>query len=432
MHNGVAVIGGGIAGLACACDLVDAGLDVVLLEAKNNLGGRAYSFRDVQSGATIDNCQHVLMGCCDAAIEFLAKIGSLDRVEFRDTLRVIGEAGETLRIRGSALPAPLHLAPSILRTNFLTGREKLGLARVAVGLQRREPKNNTSAADYLKSLSCPSSLLDKLVGPILVSALNEEADVASAAYARMMLSKALLESRDGYRLGVPTMPLSELIDGPASRYLAMRGAKVRLASKVERVNLSVGGVESVTLANGRKLEQDAYVCAVPPWSLNRMDVEIHGSERLGWHAIVGVHLFFGNLDPGFDCACVVGEPFQWVFNKSADFGMRTGCIQAVASAADGITHLPKNELVSLALRAAERVAGKQLEPSLRRSIVCRTTRATFSTAGEVDELRPPSVTAWPNLFLAGDWTDTRWPATIESAVRSGKAAARAVIASIGK
>lgn len=332
-----------------------------------------------------------------------------------------------MHIQGSALPAPLHLAPSILRTSYLTERQKLGLARMAAGLARRKPEENASAADYLKSLLCPPDLLDRLVGPILVSALNEGPEVASAAYARMVLSKMLLETKGGYRLGVPQAPLCELIAGPAWRYLAMRRGRVRLSSRVEKIDLKGGAVESISLANGEKLKRDAYVCAVPPWSLDRMGVENSDWAGLAWHAIVGAHMFFRDVESGFDCACLVGEPFQWVFNKSADFRQRSGCIQAVASAADGIVRLPKAELVDMAVQAAEKATGRRLGHALKRAVIYRESRATFSTAGNVDSIRPPSATAWPNLFLAGDWTDTRWPATIESAVRSGRAAAKAVL-----
>ncbi|MCX6344827.1 MAG: hydroxysqualene dehydroxylase HpnE [Armatimonadetes bacterium] len=423
----VTIVGGGIAGLACACDLADAGIEVILLEAKKHLGGRAYSFRDKDSGAMLDNCQHVLLGCCDAAAGFLEKIGSIGRVRFQDSITIIGSDERVLRVKDSPLPVPLHLVPSIVATNYLSVREKIGLARALTALSSHEPGENCSAREYLQSLSCPDSVIKRLVEPITISALNECAASASAESVRMLLLKVFMESRDGYRLGVPSAPLTEIVEAPALRYLTKRGCKTRLETKVARVNTSGKRVRSLTLNSGKTISSDAYVMAVPPWSLEQMGLEQFGGDRLHWRPIVGVHLFLDYIDPDFDCACIAGEPFGWVFNKTNDFGLEFACLHAVASAADNIVGRSKRELVELALRAAKKASPPVSKSILKRALVYRAPRATFSTTASSKSARPGNITPLSNIFLAGDWTDTPWPATIESAVRSGRAAAQAVI-----
>ncbi|MEN6581831.1 MAG: hydroxysqualene dehydroxylase HpnE [Armatimonadota bacterium] len=415
-----------MAGLACACELVDAGLDVVVLEAKNYLGGRAHSFREKESGATIDNCQHVLLGCCSAAKKFLAKLGSSALVDFKDEVRIVDESGEALSVKASLLPAPLHLAPSIIGTRFISTRDKISLARVMAGIARRNPGKEQTALDYLQSLRCPRVLVERVIEPVLISALNEELHQASARYARMVLTKILMGSRNSCKLGVPKAPLMQVIEGPALRYLCKRGREVRTCARVERLNIEGDHIRSITLAGGEELAYDYYVCAVPPWSLTEMGFQTPAAEEMTWHPIISAHLFYedGNLD--FDQACVMGEPFQWVFNKSGGFGQKFNYVQTVASAADNLIGFSANEIIHLADKAVTKVAGRR-KPALKRAVLYTARRATFSTTPGTDAIRPTSKTHLGNLFLAGDWTDTHWPATIESAVRSGHTAAKAVI-----
>ncbi len=404
-------------------------MEVILLEAKKHLGGRAYSFRDKDSGAMVDNCQHVLLGCCDAAAGFLEKIGSMGRVRFQDSITIIGSDERVLRINSSLLPAPLHLAPSIIGANYLSVREKIGLARTLTALSSSEPGENCGAREYLKSLSCPDSVIKRLVEPLVISALNECAASASAQSVRMLLLKTFMESRDGYRLGVPSAPLAEIVEAPALRYLTKRGCKTRLETRVARVNTSGKCVSSLTLDGGNTISSDTYVMAAPPWSLEQIGLEQFGGDRLHWRPIVGVYLFLDYIDSNFDRACLADEPFGWVFNKTNDFGLKFACLHAVASAADNIVGRSKRELVELALQAAKKASPPVSKSILKRALVYRSPRATFSTNAASKSARPGNITPISNLFLAGDWTDTGWPATIESAVRSGRAAAQAVMGS---
>lgn len=398
-----------------------------MLEARPRLGGRAYSFTDPETGLLIDNCQHVLLGCCEATKGFLARIGSLHEVRFRECIRFVGEGASVMDIRPSPLPAPFHLAPSLLSSHYLSLADKARLCGVMIGMAAWEAGKESCAADYLKSLGCSESLARAVFEPILIAALNEEASEASASYARMVLTTSLLGGRGDYMLGVPGAPLSEVFAEPAARCLAEHGAEVRLRAKVTGLDVEDGRVRRVRLQSGEALEVGACVLAAPPWRLPEIGFAVDAAHRLQWRPIVGVHLFFEGDRVPFEPACVVGEPFGWVFDKSADFGLRQSYAHAVASAAGDIADLRKSDLVFLALRAVARAAPELSGARLRRAVVVRERRATFSTAGGVDGVRPPAATQQANLFLAGDWTDTRWPATIESAVRSGTAAARAVM-----
>ncbi len=293
------------------------------------------------------------------------------------------------------------------------------------GIATRPPGKRACAEDYLRALSCSSRLLRGLFEPILVSALNEELAGTSAAYARMVLSGTLLGKRDGWRLGVPSAPMEEVLAAPAARYLAERGAQVALRTRVTSISAGDGGM-IVTLASGETVSCDSCVCAVPPWHLSALGVETEAARALRWRPIIAAHLFFEHRPPRFDQVCLVDEPFQWVFSKGTG---QSGLLhmQAVASAAGLAVDLAKDELVALALSAVAS-AVPSLDPgSLRNAVIIRERRATFSTGGGIDAIRPPTAGHRDGIFLAGDWTDTHWPATIESAVRSGRAAARAVL-----
>jgi len=370
---------------------------------------------------TLDNCQHVLLGCCTEAVDFLRQIGSLEHVRFHDRLNVI-DGRNTLTIEASRLPAPLHLLPSIARSPFFSRRAKADLYMLMPALMLREAGKGETARDYMRGIGCTQELLERLVEPVVVSALNETSEQASGKYARMVLVESLLKSRRGYRLGVPTVPQSELIGKPGLAYLESRGCDVRLRCRVRSVRVRDGAVRWLELTSGERMEFDRYVAAVPPDALARMGVNTRGGERLGWRPIVSAHLIFDGQTPALEPACVVGQPFGWVFSKGPDVGY----VEVVASAAGDLMDLGKDELLALARRAAA-TADRVLEDMpLRKGIVCRWRRAPFATLA-CDAHRPAAETPTSNLVLAGDWTGTDWPATIESAVRSGRAAASALL-----
>jgi len=421
-----AVIGAGVAGLACACELADAGVQTDVYEARPYLGGRASSRAD-GAGGVIDNCQHVILGCCDRAIEFLSTIGSARLVCWRDEIAMIDSDGAEFRLRPSPLPAPLGYVLSVAATDYLTTREKLALCRVLAGMAVRRPSRSVVAAAYLKSLSCPSQIVERVLEPLVVSALNEPSSCASAHYARMVIRRSIMGSRGAAKLGVLRAPLSTAIGDACERFIADRGGRVFRRARVAALDVSGARVRSAALADGREISADVYIAAVTPDALSRMGVPA-AVASLHWMPIVSVHLFHEGAPPVSPPSCVVGEPFGWVFNKSSDFGLSHSCVQAVASAPGDLAKMPGEGLLALARRAVDRCVPELRGRRLERWVLSRDMRATVSTSGPRDASRPGPKTPCANLFIAGDWTDTGWPSTIEGAVRSGTAAARAALA----
>lgn len=448
------------------------------------------SFTDPETGVIIDNCQHVLLGCCTEAADFLERIGSLKHVRFHDRLNLI-DNGTRLTIEASRLPPPLHLLPSIARSPFFSRREKADLYMLLPTMMLRDAGRSETAREYMHAIGCSEELLTRLIEPIIVSALNEKPNEASGRYARMVLMESLVKTRGGYRLGVPELPQSDLIGKAAHAWLESNGCRIRLLTRVVGVHCQDGRARRIELASettpfahpsretsrtpldtypvssilgsdrptpplssdpvshrlgsdssapplgsdpsapplgkGGKggVEFDAFVAAVPPNALARLGVPAQGAERLAWRPIVSAHLIFDGPTPPFEPACVVGKPFGWVFSKNPNVGY----VEVVGSAAAGLIGQSNDELLALARRSAAAVDPVFAHMPLLRGIVCRTRRATFATLAG-DAHRPAAETLTPNLFLAGDWTDTGWPATIESAVRSGRAAARALLEAV--
>lgn len=398
----------------------------MLLEARRRLGGRAYSFIDPATGLTFDNCQHVILGCCDAAVGFLAKIGSLGRYRFANSIRMLASGNREMTISTSKLPSPVHLLPSMASSGYLSLRDKASLVRVLGAMSRREPPDGCSVSGYLQALCCPKAVADLVFRPIAVAVLNEEPELASAKYARMAVLKGMLGHRQGFSFGTPAAPLSDVIAGPTEHYLRDRGGEVRLSSWVSRVNEAGDRVESLTLRNGESVRADAFVAAIPPYSLDDIGLRTDARAML-WRPIISAHLVLEGDCQEFDSVCLADEPFGWVFRKNELSDGSRVCVQAVASAAGAIARMDRGDLTKLALQAVRRAAPDATRCRLVRSVICRQTAATFSTAAGSDELRPSCSTSYRNLFLAGDWTATGWPSTLESAVLSGQAAARAVV-----
>lgn len=331
------------------------------------------------------------------------------------------DGNNRLSLEASCLPAPLHLLPSIARSAFFSKHAKSDLYRLLPAMLMREAGKTETAIDYMRAIGCTDELMQQLIEPMIVSALNEKPHEASAKYARMAVMRPLIKNRSGYRLGVPEVAQSNLIGNAAYVHLESKCCDIRLLSRVVSVQVEDGAVRCIELASGEKLKFDAYVVAIAPDALAGMGVGALGGERLAWRPIVSAHLIFDGQIPPFEPTCVVGQPFGWVFSKRPDVGY----VELVASAACELVGMGRDELLALARRAAATVEPTLKEMPLRKGIICRLRRATFATLA-CDAHRPDAKTLTSNLFFAGDWTNTGWPATIESAVRSGRAAARAI------
>jgi squalene-associated FAD-dependent desaturase len=433
----VVVVGGGLAGLAAALACADAGAAVTLLEARPRLGGATFSFR--RDGLTVDNGQHVFLRCCTAYRGFLRRIGSEGRVvlQRRMAIPVVAPGGRVSWLRRSALPAPLHLARSLATYRHLTlnARSRAGLT--ALALRRLDPADpaldRISFGAWLRARREPVGAIEALWELIALPTLNLRADGASLALAAMVFRTGLLTDSAAADVGYARVPLSELHGEPAARALERTGARVHLRAAVRAVAPGEDGEWRVRLDDGT-VDADAVVVAVPHDRAKAMlppgaTPTQRRWDAIGFSPIVNVHVLYDR--PVMTAPFVAGirSPVQWAFDRGAVTGAPPGRFLAVSISG---AHAEIDERVET-LRVRFLPALAEILPAARgagvdRFFVTREPRATIRQEPGVGALRPPQQTNLPGLALAGAWTDTGWPATMESAVRSGLAAAREVLA----
>lgn len=453
----VLVIGGGLAGLSCAVALAEAGFRICLLEKRPHLGGRATSYT-LPDGSEVDNCQHVTLGCCTNLADFYRRAGASDQVRFYDTLYFADRRGRRWTMRSWPLPPPLHMAPSFAFFGALTFAERRGIARVLLRVARAAGAPPDSAGlsmlEWLQKMRQTPAAIERYWRVVLVSALDEELDRTEARYGIDVFWKAFLANRQGYRVGIPSVPLAELYEG-CREAVIKRGGEVRLRAGVRAIRVRQGCFAGAVLEDGVELTPDACIAAVPHDALLEMMPEemssaggaLEGLRELRTSPITGVHLWFDRT--------VMTEPFltlldhktQWVFNKTllsraagapnevaASRSNETGgqYLQLVISASYDFAKLGRQEIIELCRKELAEVLPATREAQLVKSTVIKEINATFSPAPGVDSFRPAQDIGVKNLFLAGDWTRTGWPSTMEGAVRSGYLAAEALLAAWGK
>ncbi len=435
MNRTAIIIGGGIAGLAAAAALADEGFQVTVYEKRALLGGRASSFIDPESGDRVDNCQHVTMRCCTNLEDFYRRIGVLDKIKYHEAILFLDGEGRTSKLRGSFLPAPLHTLPSFITFRALAIRDKLAIARGLFSILRAPQgpslDEETMACWLARSRQTQRSI-DRFWRPILVSACNEDLDRISCRHAFKIFRDGFLATSVGYQIGLPTVPLGDLYTEPAIRYLEKRGANVRLKEHIDSINVTGLCVDSLTLANGEKVKADTYVSAVPFDLLLKMlpnwTLELpHFSQlrNLEYSPITGVHLWFDRELPVPPAIALLDREMQWIFNKTENYHSNdpTTYLGLVVSSAKKLADMPREEIVNIALDEVCACVPEAREAKLLKSHVIKERKATFSPMPGADQWRPAQRTPIANLFLAGDWTATGWPATMEGAVRSGYLAA---------
>jgi len=415
----VAVVGGGLAGLAAGCALAESGLRVTLFEKRSYLGGRASSYQHPATGEVIDNCQHVLLGCCTNLIEFYRRIGAEDKIRWYERMTFLEPGGRASVIQPTALPAPLHTAPSFLRAACL-------------------------------------NLHDKMVIAVLVSALNEEIDRISIPYAAQVVRESFLKSRAAGRMGVPTVPLTALYKR-GGEYISDRGGELRFRASVESFRAEFAEVK--LLMAGCEEAFDFVVMAVPFDGLSRMLPQTSAAEplrqalgRFETSPITGIHLWFDRQITDLEHAVLLDRTIQWMFHKSkllasggdgqagrpTDRRQDPGAIRTssylelVVSSSKTLVEKSKAEIVELALAELCEFFPEARAANLVKSTVIKEIHATYSPRPGIENYRPRPETVWPRVFLAGDWTATGWPATMEGAVRSGYAAAQCVARVAGR
>ena len=457
----VVVIGGGLAGITAAITLREAGAGVTLLEARPWLGGATSSFS--RGDLKIDTGQHVFLRCCTSYRELLARLGMTGSATLQDRfdVTVLAPGGRRARLRRSALPAPLHLGRALVGYGFLSLPERLRVGRAALALRTLDPSgpglDGQRLGDWLGSRGQTERARRRLWDLFIVSSLNIDGDEASVPLAATVLKTALLGDNDAADIGVPAVPLGELHGQAAAALLGRLGADVRLGTKATAVEPDPAGGFRVQVssaadgdhgpdpdgagapaagaraANGHEISADGVVLAVPAGPAARLAsaAGVAGADRwndLGSSPIVNVHVVYDRRVTRLPFAAAVDSPVQWVFDKTRTSGLKTGQYLAISlSAADGYVDVPTARLREQFLPALEELFPAARDARVTEFFVTRERRATFRQAPGCGALRPGAATSLPGLVLAGAWTDTGWPDTMEGAVRSGRTAAQELI-----
>lgn len=458
------VVGGGLAGMSAATALTDAGAKVLLIEQRGLLGGRAGGFvspafpgmrpadrgavvgnpltnqpakmqartlaplgNGTKEGRMLDNSQHVLLGCCEELQAFYARLGVSHLIQFQDDLVFADTTGRRAVMKASWLPAPLHLAPSMLGFGLIPLRHRIEIAQAmlqmqAIGRAGRDQFADVSFERVLLDMGQSAGTIAGFWDVICVSALNEPCATAAGHYGLQVFQEAFLGSRGGYRLGFARVPLAML-------YRELPGETL-LSTSVRSLIVENGRVCGVKLAD-RELRAERVVLAVSPRAaaelltaeLLEADPQLAGVGRLEYRPIVGAHLQFDRPVLDVPNLTLMGTRLHWAF---ADIDDPT-LIHGVASAADDLCPLPQQAIADLFVNELRRACPAARDATLGRFVIVKETRATFRPLPGVDAFRPTQQTLVPGLVLAGDYTQTTWPSTMEGAVRSGRLAAQVAL-----
>ncbi|HET6684659.1 MAG TPA: hydroxysqualene dehydroxylase HpnE [Gaiella sp.] len=427
----VAVIGGGLAGLAAALECAEAGAEVSLFEARSRLGGATFSVE--RNGYWLDNGQHVALRCCTEYLAFLRRLGVENLVDLQPRLRipVLAGGGRRATLTRSSLPAPLHLAGTLLRYSHLSLAERLAAGRATASLRRLDPDDpaldEQTFGGWLRAHGQSERAIDALWNLIVLPALNLSADDASLALATKVFRTGLLDAADGGDVAVPRVPLQRLHAAAAKEALERLGARVSASAPIRSVEPQADGY----VLRGDDLVEpaEAVVVAVPhddaPGVLPPGLLDESRIAGLGASPIVNLHLHFDRRVLEEPFAAAVGSPVQWLFDRTGPSGVEEGQLVAISLSDAGVElGASQAELRERYLAALTALLPEVRSATLLDFAVTRQPNATFRAVPGTRRLRPGPQTALPGLYLAGAWTDTGWPATMEGAVRSGLAAAR--------
>jgi squalene-associated FAD-dependent desaturase len=410
----VAVVGAGLAGLAAGLDLKDAGCSVDVYERSRLLGGRATSFEI--GGREVDNGQHVFLACCTAFRAFAERVDMGEKlwVQPRFDARIIGRDGTQSRLRAAALPAPLHLIASFARYRHLNVASRIRVARALAAASRDPDPRDRTFAQWLERHGQDASTIEAFWDPFFVPALNAPLSRVATEDALFVLRTAFLARADAACFGFSTVPLARIAKAASDRL-----DNAYLSTAVLGIDRRPGGVQ-VQSANGGSPEYAAVVLAVPPPQLARLLGDcaaygLAGVESFEAFPIIDVHLWHDGGSLGFDFAALLGSPVQWIFEKAP------GYVCASMSAAGEYLSMTTEELARRCWDEARAVIPALARATLTERSVTRNPSATYLPPLGAE--RPRQQTRFSNVAIAGSWTQTGWPDTMEAAVRSGRAAA---------
>ena len=447
----VAVVGGGLAGLSAAIACADAGAEVALFESRPRLGGATWSFE--RAGLTFDNGQHVFLRCCTSYRGLLDRLGTSANANLQPRLSIPvlspdGDGGDptVAWIRRSALPAPAHLAGALARYRHLSiaDRARVPLAVLALkrlSLDDPELDQETFGA-FLTRHGQSQMAIERFWDLITLPTVNVHADEASLALAAKVFRTGLLDEAAASDVGWAHVPLARLHVEPAAELIASLGGAVNRRAKVTSIDIAPGDAPTASgvVVDGEHVAADAVVVAVPHDAVGDLvpatsHLDPSRLSGLGSSPIVDVHVVYDRKVTEYSIAAGVATPVQFVFDKTVASGLdpAEGQVLAVSISGADDEHGERPEVLVERYTAALR----DLFPKARRAkvvdaVVSREHEATFRGIPGTAALRPGSETGIAGLFLAGAWTDTGWPATMEGAVRSGERAAVLALASLGR
>jgi squalene-associated FAD-dependent desaturase len=450
----VAIVGGGLAGLAAAVALSGRGFKIDLFEARRQLGGRATSFRDPTTGAVVDHCQHVSMGCCTNLADFCRRTRLEDLFTRERTLHFFSPDGRRYDFAATPwLPAPLHLASAFLRLGYLTLGERLGIARALWRLAREcddDGLGQPTIGQWLRAHGQSEQAIERFWSVVLVSALGETLDRASLVHARKVFVDGFMASSSAHEVQVPRVPLSELYGQRLETWLAEQGVTLHLGVSVDEVQGDGQRVTSLVVAGGERLPIDAAIVAVPwrrvkplfqqPELVTALPM-LKDIDEIEAAPITGIHLWFDRPITDLPHAVLVGTLSQWLFNRGTNTGpdhdskpdkQPAHYYQVVISASRQLAGENRETVIEQVISELKRIWPSGLDAKLLHARVVTEQSAVFSVRPGIDRLRPDQRTPISNLALAGDWTRTGWPATMEGAVRSGYLAAEAIAKAQGE
>ncbi|MDG2389019.1 MAG: hydroxysqualene dehydroxylase HpnE [Planctomycetaceae bacterium] len=469
--SSVVVIGGGLAGLSAGCALADRGHRVTILESRNRLGGRASSFEDRETGEAIDNCQHVAMGCCTNYLHFCQTLGVDHLLERQRELHFVDATGAISRFRPSTwLPSPLHLARPLAALKYLSFDDKRQIAsalsrlvtlssptrqhRVSQKFQdefqvtdedlqstREARQDQLTFREFLESCQQSEHVIRTFWHVVLVSALSESLENISFQQGAQVFVDGFLRNTSGWQVHVPIAPLEEFYGEPLTQWLSQRGGTIQIESGVTRLVMNESGlVKSVQLRDGSSLASDHFILAVP-WHRtldllpSELQLKYQSLVEIPAAPISSVHLWLDREITSLPHAVFVDHLSQWMFNRSKlDDRYRDNprfYYQVVISASQNLKAMSQEEIVQQVMNDLQSAFPLANEAKLLNSRVVTEHKAVFSPQPGVRECRPSQSTPVDNLHLAGDWTETGWPATMEGAVRSGYLAAESVLEQLG-
>jgi zeta-carotene desaturase len=445
----VAIIGGGVAGMSAACALAGSGLQVHLVERRGYLGGRASSYLHPGVNEVIDNCQHVLFGCCTNLIAFYQRIGVLNQIDWTSDMTMIEPGGQRSVLGPSkfgfvGLPAPLHGFPKLLAAHAFTFADKLSLARAFNALMRPVPADSTETLGaWLVRHKQTSGAVERFWRLVIASALNADLDTIAVPYAAKVIRELFMNSAGAGRMGMSTVPLSQLYAG-AEAFLKNKGAVLHLNSNIESAAWDEETSEWAIMTRSGEILTDYVVLALPFEATAKLIPHLPPAEgiealaaQINHHEhwpISSVHLWFDREITDLPHAVLLDREIHWMYNKGRLQPWRKvngSYLELVQSASREFAARPREQAIEQAVSELAEFFPTVRTAKLEKAALVKEVRATFGVPPGIDAYRPAAIESpWPNLFLAGDWTATGWPSTMESAARSGHLAAEALCAAI--